>query len=240
MPELVKPKAILFDFYNTLVEIRTDEHDPALWATLARFLQYLSLPAEAETLHTAFTTGVRTALKQSDEDYPEVSLAHVFQALLNNLGYTDSERFGPQITQLFRILSIQHFGLFPDTQPALQKLRTSFKIGLISDAQRVFIEPELAQVGLSELFDVGIISTDYGFRKPDPRLFAMALDQLNVSKEEAIFVGDDLFRDICGAQASGILAVSLKRHNRRRKGRDNCQPDLAFDTLHELLAWLPG
>jgi putative hydrolase of the HAD superfamily len=240
MPQLVKPRAILFDFYNTLLEIRTDEHDPAVWVTLARFLRYQGLPVEAGPLQEGFTTRVRAALKESQEAYPEINLLHIFQSLLAGVGFTGPAEFTLQVTWLFRALTMRHFSLFPDTLPALRRLRGSFKLGIISDAQRLFLEPEMKQCSLFDLFDVRIISSDHGFRKPDPRLFVMALAGLGQSSAEAIYVGDDLFHDMCGARAAGMPGVLLKRHSRRHRTRPQCQPDRSFDSLDELANWLLG
>src|SRR5207245_1461233 len=53
------------------------------------------------------------------------------------------------------------------------------------------------------------ISGDYGYRKPDPRLFQKALDALQVRPEQALFLGNDLYHDIFGAQHVGMKAIFL-------------------------------
>jgi len=76
---------------------------------------------------------------------------------------------------------------------------------------------------LIPFFDVRVVSRDYGFRKPDPRLFQVALTVLDVAPEEAVFIGDHIYRDVCGAQEVGMQAVWLNRsgqpsHDKRRCG----------------------
>ena len=111
--EVPRPKAVLFDLYNTLIDIRTDEHDLQVWQSLARFLHYQGLIAEPETLRQAFFTCIRQQQRQSAEPHPEVDLVRAFGTLLHGLGYIGPEQFSLQITQLFRALSIRRFGLFP-------------------------------------------------------------------------------------------------------------------------------
>ncbi len=100
------------------------------------------------------------------------------------------------------------------------------------------MEPELAQAGLAEYFDVRVISSDYGFRKPDRRLFAKALQLLDARPSEAIYVGDNLYRDIAGAQSAGIRAVFVQRHSQQEVADGQCAPDLAVRNLDELVKWL--
>jgi len=46
---------------------------------------------------------------------------------------------------------------------------------VVSDAQSAYALPELRAVALADYFAATIISGDYGYRKPDPRLFQAAL-----------------------------------------------------------------
>ena len=86
---------------------------------------------------------------------------------------------------LFRSLSRRQFGLFPEAAAVLRRLRERYAVGLVSDAQWVFTEPELAITGLRDLFEVRVLSSRCGYKKPDPRLFARALAALHVAPEHA-------------------------------------------------------
>ncbi len=238
MSQHLTPKAVLFDFYNTLLEIRTKEHDPEVWAQLSRFLSYQGARIDAAALHDAFFADLRAMQQARCERYPEINIVQIFRYLLHDLGCTGFDHFAVPLTQLFRALSIRRFRTFPDTQPALHTLRCHFKLGLVSDAQRVFLDPEMAQIGVLDLFDVRVISSDYGFRKPDARLFTMALDRLGVSAAEAIYIGDDVFRDISGAQIAGIKAVLVQRHDQTKDLKSTCAPALTVQTLAEVVEWL--
>jgi putative hydrolase of the HAD superfamily len=241
MLENLNPEVVLFDLYGTLLDIRTEEHQPELWQTLARYLRYQGLPADAERLQASFTEMAAREQQDSDEQYPETDVKGIFGMIVRDLGCQEPEPLSTDVSRLFRTLSIVRMELFDDTLPALQALRTRFKVGLVSDAQRVFLEPEIEMTGLAPLLDVIIVSTDHGYHKPDPRLFGKALGLLEVDSQSAIFVGDSVRRDICGAENANIPAVLIAR-NGPREGADEAQrPYLTVNSLSELCDWLlPG
>lgn len=234
MLDNLNPEAVLFDLYGTLLDIRTDEHQPELWQTLARYLRYQGLSADAERLRMNFTEMADREQRDSDEQYPETDVKGIFGNIVQDLGCLQPESLSTDVSKLFRTLSIVHMELFDDTLPALQTLRTRFKVGLVSDAQRVFLEPEIQMTGLAPLLDVVIISTDHGYHKPDPRLFASALSLLQIDSQSAVYIGDSVRRDICGAENANIPAVLLAR-NGPREGDDAAQhPYSTVKSLSEL------
>lgn len=237
MPDALTIEAVLFDVYGTLIDILTDEEDPEVWAQLARWLRYQGVDAHTKPLRHHFFERVEEMKETSRESHPEVDLLGAFRDLLHTLGGPDAAALAPETLRLFRVLTIRHFAPFPDTLPALRFLQQRFRIGIISDAQRLFIEPELRLAGITPWAEVCVISSDYGYRKPDPRLFAHALDRLGVPPQRALYIGDSIRRDVCGARAAGLTAVLLSRHDPTRSSR-SCPPDHVFTDLRQLCAWL--
>ena len=47
----------IFDLYGTLVDIHTDEDQPAAWAALARFYSYYGARYAPDELHAAYLAG---------------------------------------------------------------------------------------------------------------------------------------------------------------------------------------
>jgi len=86
------------------------------------------------------------------------------------------------------------------------------RLGVVSNAEgRVAID--LDGAGYAGLFEVVIDSHVVGVEKPDPRIFHIAMEQLDVGPEGAVFLGDVPSVDIAGARAAGITAVLLDRHD---------------------------
>jgi putative hydrolase of the HAD superfamily len=93
--------------------------------------------------------------------------------------------------------------------------------------------PMLEAYGLKSQLDVLVFSDVEGYAKPDPRIFARALEGLGMSADEGVFVGDNPHTDIAGAQAVGLYAVQVGS-----KERDGVKPDARIADLSELLGVL--
>ena len=89
-------------------------------------------------------------------------------------------------------------------------------------------------VGLDGYFDPVVVSGDHGYRKPDRRLFQFALDGMGVAAENALYVGNDMHRDIFGAQEVGMTTVKFESD----QGADvhlDCVPDYTITDFRDLL-----
>jgi putative hydrolase of the HAD superfamily len=62
-----------------------------------------------------------------------------------------------------------------------------------------------------DLFDATVFSCAVGMRKPDPRIYRLACDELEVEPDEALFVGDGANDELAGAERVGIRAVLIHR-----------------------------
>lgn len=65
--------------------------------------------------------------------------------------------------------------------------------------------------GFAPYLDAVVISGEVGLKKPDPRIFALALERLGVSADETVFVGDHPDQDMRGAVDAGLRAVLVQR-----------------------------
>jgi len=97
---------------------------------------------------------------------------------------------------------------FPEVPAALANLGgRGVKLGIITNGSTRMQEDKIRALGISEFFDTVLISEREGFRKPDRRIFDLALDRLSVGAEEAWYVGDHPVADIRGACDAGLTAV---------------------------------
>jgi putative hydrolase of the HAD superfamily len=92
----------------------------------------------------------------------------------------------------------------------------------------------LNAVGLFGYFDPVIVSGDFGYRKPDKRLFARALTAMKMEPSEVLFVGNDIYNDILGAQTLGMKTVFF-RSNQGQQEKRGVEPDYIIYNFPELL-----
>jgi HAD superfamily hydrolase (TIGR01509 family) len=98
--------------------------------------------------------------------------------------------------------------LYPDAAPVLGKLKErGAGVAVVSDFH-VELRPMLAAAGIADLCDACIVSAEHGVQKPDPRIFEIALDALDVDASEALMVGDRASRD-GGAAGAGVATLIL-------------------------------
>lgn len=231
-------RAVIFDCYGTLVDIRTDENKPEIFNYISLYLQYYGGTIDAEKLRSAYELEREKLLRDSDERYPELDLELVFENILHKEGMY-CPFLAESCCKLQRIISRDRFQLFPDTLPVLREIkRAGYPMALVSDAQRVFCWEEGRLLGVSQFFDHMIVSTDFGFKKPDPRLFFVACDLLAVPPAEAIYIGDSAKRDIPGPKEIGMNVILVRRGPVEKK--PELMPDYCAKDLWDAWAWIKG
>ncbi len=103
------------------------------------------------------------------------------------------------------------FQAFEDARPALEALRR-LGLRLVSVSNWDISLPKvLERCGLLELVDGIVSSAGAGARKPDPAIFAPALELAGCGPEEALHVGDTPEEDVDAARAAGIAVLLLDR-----------------------------
>ncbi|OPY28266.1 MAG: putative HAD-hydrolase [Methanocella sp. PtaU1.Bin125] len=133
--------------------------------------------------------------------------------------------------------------------------RQGYRIGLISNTGRTpgrTMRKVLDGYGLTKCFDAMTFSDEVCYIKPNPRIFALALDSLRAKPESTVHVGDNPLLDVYGARACGIGAILFTKYMDRfeqyaskyysANGRQ-CEPDCRVDALplvEKALARLAG
>jgi putative hydrolase of the HAD superfamily len=144
------------------------------------------------------------------ESTDEVDLSEISRACLGALGIRLSDDELETYMHAWQGALGGEATLHPDALRLLAVLRSrGLRLGLISNTFTPgrFLTVHLQSQRLADKFDVVVFSSDHGKRKPHPSIFAAALDELGVSPERALFVGDRLDKDIAGARAAGMTTV---------------------------------
>jgi len=226
-------KGIFFDLYGTLINILTDEVDPWVYSTLSRYLSYRDVKIAPKELKKTYFEDIQSQLKQSNESYPEVDVCKIFSNIMHRYGNkTYSKSAIVDTAVLFRSLTMRRFEVFQGVYEVLESLLKKFELSLISDAQWVFTEPEMAMLGLTPFFKFRILSSRFGFKKPDVRLFDIAMKKLMINPEESVYIGDNPQKDLVGAKKAGMKFILFRSEF---KPNNDFQPDRQFNDYSELL-----
>jgi HAD superfamily hydrolase (TIGR01509 family) len=99
---------------------------------------------------------------------------------------------------------------YPDAPAALHQLHDrGLRIAIVSDIH-FDLRPEFASAGLGQPIDAFVLSFEHGVQKPDPAIFQIALEALDIEPDQAIMVGDRTSHD-GGAVALGIATLLLPK-----------------------------
>lgn len=206
-------EAVIFDLYGTLVDIWTDEHDVSVYYTLCKSLSYYDICYEPDELAARYQEYAANQLLERPGPYGEIDVFRVFEEILaEGLRASPERALVIWVARLFRSLSRRRLGLFPDTQPALEELQKTYRLGLVTDAQWVFSEPEIRFLGLERFFETVVLSSRYYVRKPAPQIYAHALRAMRLDPSQALYVGNDPLRDVPGPQALGMPVALIHRN----------------------------
>jgi putative hydrolase of the HAD superfamily len=134
----------------------------------------------------------------------------IYTRLLAELGVDDPD--AAHATYLYGEFSNpKHYALFPDALPALHELAAGgYTLGVVSNFES-WLLTLLDRLGVAPLMSVVVVSGVEGIEKPDPKIFRLALDKLDVAPERAVYVGDNPRIDVEPALALGMGAVLVDR-----------------------------
>ncbi len=206
-------KAVIFDLDNTLVNFMAMKEAAIEAAVLAMIDAGLNMSKE-------------DSKNEIYEIYKEEGIEdqRVFDKFLTKaLGKIDYRIHAAGIVG-YRRAREAALVLYPHVNLALIELiKRGLKLAVVSDAPRLQAWLRLSQLNLHHLFDIVITFEDTQKRKPAPEPFEKALEQLEVSADAVIMVGDWAERDIVGAKLLGMKTVFARygdRFNTKHSGAD--------------------
>jgi phosphoglycolate phosphatase len=161
-------RAVLFDFDGTLADSYS-----AITASVNHVLIHHGRPALTEEK-------VRTLV------------GHGLQQLMNTiLPGVDPDAAARLYREHHPTVMKSHTKLLPGVAEGLAALKAAgIKLGICSNKPSYFTRALLGMLEIDSYFDVVFGPDDVGAAKPDPAMVLKALDNLGVSKDEALYVGD--------------------------------------------------
>ncbi len=151
-----------------------------------------------------------------DTDHPwhrlergELSLIAARQAIMD-LGAPEHR------IDLFEALgSLRDTTVRPDVVQVARDARAlGVKTAIVTNNIREFGNGWRAMLPVDELFDAVVDSAHVGFRKPDPRIFRLALERLGGAAPEAAVFLDDFHGNVAAAERLGIRGILVEDDHR--------------------------
>ncbi len=204
-------KAVLFDYIGTLVNCR----DYTMEASRERL--YNSLRAEGfdcgkDEFLKAYITAHEKYRKIRYEQLREVTNAVWVAEALCNVGFkvtADDSHVKAALNVFFQDF-INTLELREGAKKLLKQTKQQYKVGLISNfTYAPVIYKSLRKLKISGYFDAVVVSQQNGWRKPSSKIFQDTLNRLQVSAEEAVFIGDSPSEDIKGAELMGMRTIFI-------------------------------
>ena len=192
-------RALITDFGGVLVRTRTDRSRRSLEERLGLKPGTLEDRVFSSPLSQRAQHGAISEEKFWQEIARELDLAH--------LGLTP---------QAFRDKFFADDFLDEELMAFIRDVRPPLKTGLISNAWSGMRELIHTIVPIADAFDALVISAEEKMMKPDPRIYQLALDRLNVRADEAIFL-DDVEVNIDACTALGMHGVHFKSSEQARR-----------------------
>ena len=120
------------------------------------------------------------------------------------------------------------------SRDVLTQLRAHYPMVLVSNFYGN-VNTVLREFQLDHLFNDVVESAMVGIRKPDPLIYKMGVDCLNLSSSEVVVVGDSFYKDIEPAKKIGCQAVWFKGESWTNEQYDETFPDQVITDLAQLL-----
>jgi putative hydrolase of the HAD superfamily len=130
----------------------------------------------------------------------------------------------------------------PEATFVLDDLSRDHRLALVTNGAPDVQREKLDRAALARHFSAIVISAELGVGKPDPRIFAAALDAIGAPADMAVVIGDSLPRDIGGAHNAGLRSIWIDRGDVSSRP-DDPTPDARVAALSQIRscldAWEP-
>lgn len=195
---------VLFDFAWT-----TFAPSPERWVLpAAERVDVTVSPADAERIIADFDEALRRTVTDPAHVARDLDTDVHRQSITTILGGIDG--VGPDfaIALYEAMTAADGWSPYPDVRPTLESLRSAgARIGIVSNIGWN-IRKSFVHHGLADLVDAFVLSYEVGHVKPEPAIWAAALDALGATAGETLMVGDHPAGD-GGAATAGIPALVL-------------------------------
>jgi 2-haloacid dehalogenase len=215
----------MFDQYGTVVDMQGGLRDVA-----AAFLTAKGWAGDPNAFvtwwrRTHFENSMIDALL-GREHMPYREIGHLsVRQVMDRAGIAHSED-----EVRFLVAAIERLQCFPEVPEALGRLRTRYKLAVLSNGDPDMLEAAKQYHGIA--FDAVISVAEANAFKPHRATYEMAARKMGLAMDQVLFVANHEF-DCVGAKAAGMRTVFIDRR-RRPFARWPYQPDLIVSSMTDL------
>ncbi|MDF5715834.1 MAG: HAD family hydrolase [Rhizonema sp. NSF051] len=213
-----RPKVILLDAVGTLFGVKG-----SVGEVYSQIAQEFGVGVSPETLNKTFIQSFKAAPPPifpniEPQDIPQHEFEWWYRVAFSTFEHAGVIQDFSDFSTFFSEVYI-HFGtaepwfVYPDVFSSLTKWRQmGIELGVLSNFDsRIYLV--LQSLELRDFFESVTISTQAGAAKPDPTIFAIALEKHNCPPEAAWHIGDSVAEDYHGAKAAGLRGIWINRHD---------------------------
>ncbi len=194
-------KAVIFDFDHTLYD-RRKSVIAAAPVLRQRLKEYLNPSVTDEQFAEAFFNA-----ETSEKNHSIYSYQGVVDDL-DDLGLFSTKPTKAQYLEHFYPSLSEHISMFPDAYDVLQQLKNSnYKVAILTNGTTKIQHLKLSYTRVPEYTDMVVVSDEYSKAKPHPEPFVDVCRRLGVKTNEAVYVGDQIYNDVCGARGAGMKTI---------------------------------
>jgi 2-haloacid dehalogenase len=213
-------KACVFDAYGTLFDVHS---------AVGKYRKHLGDKADQVSLLW------RT--KQLEYTWLRSLMGHhadFWQVTRDALDYAfDMHHIDDYVLRTNLMEAYLNLDCYPEVPAALSTLKDrGFKLAILSNGTPAMLEAAVKNSGISELMEKNFSVEKVGVFKPDPRVYQIAVDGLNIKAEEIVFQSSNAW-DASGASAFGFKVAWVNRFGQSAE-RLPGKPDVEIKSLAEL------
>lgn len=149
----------------------------------------------------------------------ELNLAR-FDHPLSHYGIHNPQ-LAQQLSEDYVYYSPRIVRIMPGAFELLDYLKPKYHLHIITNGFKEVQDTKLTESGFKPYFETLIISEDIGIKKPDPRLFAYALEKVGTTADASIMIGDEMEVDIDGARNANIDQIFFNHKGKQEEGSRN-------------------
>ncbi len=216
---------LTFDCYGTLID-----WEAGILPVLRRVLA-----AHGKSLDDARLLELYGDFEQRAEQGEYQSYRKVLESVVRQFG--DALAFTPTPDETLSLPdSLASWRPWPDTVEALSRLKSRFRLAILSNIDDDLFAATRPQLGMA--FDEVVTAQQARAYKPSLRLFELALSRINAPAHRVLHVGQSIYHDVVPAQSLGLSTVWVNRPSARPgvgavKSAD-ARPDVVVASLAEL------